>query len=246
MSLLAKLLNGSTAPERRPPVPTLSAARQNLRDALAEEANKRDAHRGRMSATARVRNLIAAVKPAQVEADAAAKAAADATRRWATSGARVDLPSGDSALLSAAAAAKRRAEEAQLQADGASAALGDVLDAEVTAQRALDTATADVKRARTAVLVAHAATRFAELEQLHTRFTTLLGDVAALAEFVDPKWGPGHAWRAYASGDGGDLKDRVAAIAAVLPDERTLHAKAQHWAALAARLAQDPDAEIIV
>lgn len=101
-------LDGREPPTARPGLP---AAREALRTAHAARAEAEAALRYAEAHTERVRQLGVDADDAEHTADQAAKLAADATRRWAVAGARGDMPADDAALVDAAMAAKRRAEQ---------------------------------------------------------------------------------------------------------------------------------------
>jgi hypothetical protein len=219
----------------------MPAARQRLRDALAEQLRLRATHEECTAATLRVRAIIAAVQPAQAAAKEAAQAAAAATRAWAVSGARADVPDGDKRLLDAAADALRQAQDAEFKAAGARAALSEVVEAENSARNARESADSEIKEARTVVLIAqHAEPLFAELEHARLRYMEGLHELAALAVLLDSRLGSMHPWRKLVTGDH-NFKQRLAALAIPVPEERELGARAEAWARAAARLAENPD-----
>jgi hypothetical protein len=86
--------------------PTMAEARRQLHEALAEEKRLRAAHDECVAASRRVRDLIAAVGPAEDAAEDAAAAASAAMKRWAISGVRAGVPTGNQALSDAAAEAQ--------------------------------------------------------------------------------------------------------------------------------------------
>jgi hypothetical protein len=237
----AIMLNCDAEPDRPNPVDLLRTARHRLRDALEEQARLRAAHQERIAATERVRRLIASAAPAEKAAAEAVKVAAAATRDWATTGARDDQPSANEGLLNAAAEAQRKAQHAALQADGARAALREVIDAEKLARNALDSASGMVRAARAAVLVAQVQPTLAELAAMRSRYAELFADVAALSVLLDPRFGGAHPWRTHITGDG-EFRRQVISFAIPLPEDRALKQRAQEWARQAARLAADPDA----
>ena len=105
-------------------------------------------------ATERVRALIAAAAVAEKDAEQAAKAASETTRRWAIAGARNDMPDADRVLLDQAADAQRVAAQARLKSDGAEAALDEVGGAERAAGYVVDGAQSGVQESVRAVLLA--------------------------------------------------------------------------------------------
>jgi hypothetical protein len=122
----------------------VSDARAQLRAAFAERDEAKQALEEARNATQRVEQLIEHADAIEQEAQQAAAAAADATRRWAEGGARGDMPDGDQALLDAAADAQKRALQARMKSDGARSALPAVRRTEQAAQDRLAQSERDI------------------------------------------------------------------------------------------------------
>lgn len=229
------------------PPTAVSSARQQLREALALRRPAEEALQEAIEATTRVRKVIAGVRPAASEAENAARAAVDTTRQWALTGARSDLPSGDQSALDRAADAQRKAHQAKLRAEGAADALPDVIEAEDQARRNFNSADDAIKGARAQVLMTEARPLIEELEQMQSRYSQLLCEVAGLSLLLDPRYVGGHPWRAHVSSKGGrELKEQLSALAIPLPSERDseLRRSVNLWEDFAKRLATDPDATL--
>ena len=226
-----------------PAVDSVDDARDRLRQAHAEVTAARTRLAEARAARDRVEALASAADDAETEADRAAERASAVAKAWALSGARPDVSPGDQVLLDHATDARRRAEQARLQADGAEAALPQVGDAVAVAAADLEKAEEAVRVAVIDVLVATAATHFQTLHRLHDEAEHALMQLAGLREILS-NWGPQHPWGRFASiGTGTDLAMRLRAAWPVIPDGRSTRATADRWAELGAALFENPDAK---
>jgi hypothetical protein len=154
-----------TTDEAPAAVNTVDAARDRLKQALADEAARKAELESATAALARTRDVIAAADEFEDEAKIAAQTAEAATAAWALAGASPDAPSGDEAALDRAADAQRKAIQARLKARGAESALGGVIQAESDARYALIAARGQVQIAVRDVLLSELEPHFATLER---------------------------------------------------------------------------------
>jgi hypothetical protein len=225
-----------------PPTP-VEAAREQLREALAARGPAEEALQEAIEATARVRDVIRAADPAAQEANAAATAAAMATRDWAVGGARNDAPAGDQAALDRAADAQRHAHQARIKAIGAKAALPDVEQTEEDKRIALRQAGDHVRSAVGEVLLATVEPTFAELESAREVYVEALTSLKAL-HLITRSWGPAHPYHQFSSPAGPAIADLLRENAIRDPTDKELQRRAEDWADFAKRLVADPDAQL--
>jgi len=135
--------------------PPDSPERQVLRDAIAVKTLAERALTGARTRTARVQSIIDSVDCAEREATRAQRAAKDAARNWAATGATASRREHEEALTRARAA-EQHAEQARLEAKGAEEAITGLRGTEQDAKHVVEEAESKVRAAAARVIWASA------------------------------------------------------------------------------------------
>jgi hypothetical protein len=202
---LARFFGLASEPDDEPAAeaPALSS-RERLDQAHAALANRKVELEDAVSRRKRVRAVIDAEAPAREAAESAVQEATEHAKRCALSGATG--PSGDQAALDAAADAQRRALQAALRADGARAALSEVMADESAARMALRSAQEAVEAAAADVTFDEQAVPDAQLlVELAAEYREVLNRLLPHAVLRRPLWCSSHPYSGFANGHGGEL-----------------------------------------
>ena len=217
-------------------------ARQRLRDALGAQALAKANLQDALDAVGRVRELMRSALDADAAALDAERVAVAATQAWASAGANVDHPPGDTAALAKATQARRRAADCRLIAEGAQRGLPDAQQAAVDARTALDNAADEIKDAIGAVLLSEVESQFQVLEQAHSRYVEALAAIKALHAIVR-RAGPAHPFYDYRSDPAAlAITERLSRCEIPLMSDGDLRQRSGAWIEFARRLRSDPDA----
>ena len=225
------------------PVDSVESARDRLHQAHAEVAAARARLDEAKAARSRVESLMSDADDAEIEADRAAERASAVAKAWALSGARPDVSPGDQALLDHATDARRRAEQARLQAGGAAAALPAVGDAVRVSEVAVERAEQKLRKAVVDIMVREAEQHFQTLHRLHDDAQRALDALAGLRDLT-AAWGNAHPWAPYSSvSTATDISLKLRTLWPTVPDARSTKSAADAWAKFGDALHGDPDAE---
>jgi hypothetical protein len=222
------------------PAADVSAGREKLRCALEGVKQAEQRLEDAKAQTERVLNVINGAEPLEEEANRAAEAAAEATRKWAVSGAPKDVPAGDQILLDRAVGAQRRLMEARMMTTGAKAALPGLEQAERTANSAVSEAREQVAKAIASVMVATLSPHIVELREARAAYYQSLKEVAAVGHL----WSPEVRWRhKYMSSSHYEaIIQHLRELEIRIPSDKELSDRVGEWENFARRLRSDPDA----
>lgn len=240
-NVLRRVLTASEPRAEPTPEEMMAAARHRRRAADAPRDRAKVALAEASAARQRVEAVIAAADTAEEAAQTAEDAAAASVRAWAARGAPADEAQGDPALLTAAADARRTAQFARLKADGAKAAVRQVREAELAAER-------DLNAAETEIYSASGQIELAEIESalrsVEAAFAAAAPAFALVAGFMS---------RVRYSRDGlgsvgletNELRKRLGACVLAVPTDRDLEflPAAEPWVDFGRRLLTDPEAK---
>lgn len=223
-------------------VQTANPARQRLRDAIAAQARAKETLNEALAGADRVRALTAHARDAADAAAAAEDVAAQATRIWAETGASSGTAPASQRLLDAAAAARRKASDARLTAEGAAEGMSAVEENVRAARVELDNAGFDIKTAVAAVLMSESEGKFEVLERAHREYVEALADIKALLAVVRGG-GPAHIYHDTRSDSTAQaITQRLSRSAIPLLVDGDLRSRSNESFEFARRLRSDPDA----
>jgi hypothetical protein len=246
MNILRRVLNlGAHEP---------ASARDRLRAAIAARRPAEEAIAAADAALERVQILIDAAKVAEHAAQTAESEVAAATRAWAEAGASSEVSSVHPALLEKMQRARRAADEAHFQSEGAKSAMAKVQQVADQARSDLSTADFAIDAAVSAVLIEECEPEFEILKQTRMQRLRAFEKIKALEVITRPSWGPAHHFGKTASNSAHQViatrlhEYRVESPSAtemaqkLQPGDARLREQSEAMAEFALRLRSDPDA----
>jgi hypothetical protein len=222
------------------PAPDVITGREELRCALAQVKQAEQRHEDAKTHTQRVLEVIDRVASLEKEAQQAAEAAVESTKRWAIDGAAG--PAGDQALLDEAASAQQRLTKARMMASGAKATLPGLEQAERQASGAVSPAREQVAEAIGSIMYAMLTPRIVELREARAAYCQSLSEVAAVGHL----WSPEVRWlhNFMSSSHYEEIAQHLRELEIRTPSEKEMSDRVDDWENFARRLTSDPDATL--
>jgi hypothetical protein len=220
-----------------------AVARQKLASAIAALPAAQAQLEAAQQAHQRVQDIIDTGEHVERLARRAEGAVASATRAWSEAGAPENVPSVDPALVLRLTQARRDADAAAFQAEGAKAALPKLRAAVEDVQTAMSQVKADILAAGVAVMASLIEDDLQELELQAKKNAQRVARIHALRIIMHGKWGPMSRYHKFGNSPiGQSLEQRLRDTGFHIPSEQEVRRLSNAWADLGERLVSDPDA----